>query len=768
MAHRPAACPGDWRPRTLRNAPDRASVASHATGPLPVGTLPYVIGAAMSHATDGPAARHPNRLAAEKSPYLLQHADNPVDWYPWGDEAFTAAAARDRPIFLSIGYSTCHWCHVMAHESFEDPIVAALMNEAFVNVKVDREERPDVDQVYMTVCQMMTGSGGWPLTVIMTPDRRPFFAATYIPRTSRMGRTGMLDLVPRVQQLWSSERDRLTESADAILGHLRSVGGSSSSDELDLERVLADAHRQLAARYDAVHGGFGTAPKFPSPHNLIFLLRYAASHDDTRAQSMVFDTLAAMRRGGIFDQIGFGFHRYSTDAEWRLPHFEKMLYDQAMHLLAVTEAYERRGEASMARTASEIMTYVLRDMRSADGAFSSAEDADSEGEEGRFYVWTLDELRAVLGTDDAAFAARVWGCTAEGNFADEATGRRTGANVLLLQADVDELPGRFGVEPQAFGARLESIRARLFGARDRRVHPLKDDKVLADWNGLMAAAAARAGRVFGCAEWIEAAGGSVEFVTTRLRSQDGRLMHRYRDGEVAVPAFLDGYAFVLWAHLELYDATFDPSWLVDAIGIADAALQDFWNDERGGFHFTSDRHERLPVRHADGYDGAMPSGNSVMADCLARLARLTGRTEYETRASATIDAFARDLQRAPSGHTHMLRAVMTLVSPSLEVVVAGAPGVPGFEALVSAVRDHAPPEAAVLVVPPGPEGDPLRRAAPFVEEHAPVEGRAAAYVCRDFACRLPTGDPGELVQLLGAARGGNGPDSSPKPPASTR
>jgi uncharacterized protein YyaL (SSP411 family) len=718
----------------------------------------------MSHASDGSTGRSHNRLAGEKSPYLLQHADNPVDWYPWGDEAFAAAASQDKPIFLSIGYSTCHWCHVMEHESFEDPIVAALMNEAFVNVKVDREERPDVDQVYMTVCQMMTGSGGWPLTIIMTPDRRPFFAATYIPRASRTGRMGMLDLVPRVQQLWSSERERLTASADEILGHLRSSANSSPAAEFDPEQVLGDAYRQLAARYDAVHGGFGTAPKFPSPHNLIFLLRYAAFDHAPDAQTMVLDTLAAMRRGGIFDQVGFGFHRYSTDAEWRLPHFEKMLYDQAMQLLAVTEAFERTGDDTLVRTASEIMTYVLRDMHSEAGAFLSAEDADSEGEEGRFYVWTLDELRAVLGAEDAAFAARVWGCTADGNFADEATGRRTGANVLMLEADLSELPDRLGVEPAVFDTRLESVRARLFDARDRRVHPLKDDKVLTDWNGLMAAAAARAGRVFGRPEWTDAARRSVDFVTSRMRTDDGQLMHRYRDGEVAVPAFLDGHALLLWAHLELYDATFEPRWLVDAIGLADDTLRDFWNEAGGGFHFTADHHERLPVRHTDGYDGAMPSGNSVMADCLARLARLTGRPEYEQRANETVAAFSRDIKRLPSGHTHMLRAVLTMAAPSFEVVLAGGQGTPGLEVLLDAVRAHAPPDTAVLVVPPGPTGDPLRRAVPFVDGHVPIDGRAAAYVCRDFSCRLPTADRDELVRQLTATPSDDGAEDDSATP----
>jgi uncharacterized protein YyaL (SSP411 family) len=713
----------------------------------------------MSDASRPPSPGRPNRLAHEKSPYLLQHAHNPVDWYPWGEEAFDLATEADKPIFLSIGYSTCHWCHVMEHESFEDPIVASLMNEAFVNIKVDREERPDIDQMYMTVCQMMTGSGGWPLTIIMTPDRRPFFAATYIPRTGRMGRAGMVDLVPRVQQLWNAERDRLTASADEIVAHLGSPRRSTSDRMLDAGHVLASGHRQLADRYDPRHGGFGSAPKFPSPHNLIFLLRYAASHDAPETGGMVRHTLAAMRRGGLFDQLGFGFHRYSTDAEWRLPHFEKMLYDQAMHLLAVTEAFARTRDDELVRTANEIMTYIIRDMRTPDGGFCSAEDADSEGEEGRFYVWTLDELREVLGADDATFAARVWSCTEEGNFADEATGRRTGANVLMLAHDLHELPAELGVDGAEFTARYDSVRRTLFDARERRVRPLKDDKILTDWNGLMSAAAVRAGTVFERRDWIDVGHDAVEFIAGRLRSHDGHLMHRYRDGEVAVPAFLDDVAFLTWARIELYEATFEPRHLRAALDLAESALRDFWDDESGGFHFTSDRHEQLPVRTADAYDGAMPSGNSVMAVCLARLARLTGRPELEARATATVDAFARDLERMPAAHTHLLQAVLLLSGPSTEVVLVGEPDSDDLQTLLATVRRHAPPDAAVMVIPTGEAGAALREEVPHVADHEMVGGRATAYVCRNFACHSPTNDRDELVRQLALA--GSSGESGP-------
>ncbi|MEJ2190652.1 MAG: thioredoxin domain-containing protein, partial [Acidobacteriota bacterium] len=476
--------------------------------------------------TPGRSARK-NHLAGEKSPYLLQHAGNPVDWYPWGEEAFARAEKEGRPIFLSIGYATCHWCHVMERESFADETVARLMNETFINIKVDREERPDIDQVYMTVCQMMTGSGGWPLTIIMTPDRQPFFAATYIPRESRFGRTGMLELVPRVLELWTTDRDRAYASAQQILDHLRQQDGPQAPGTLDAAAVGA-AFEQLAARYDPVHGGFGAAPKFPSPHNLLFLTRYWRTTGNPRALEMVEHTLERMRLGGIYDQVGFGFHRYSTDAEWLVPHFEKMLYDQAMLLAAYTEGWQATANPLFERTVREIVTYVLRDMTSPEGPFFSAEDADSEGEEGRFYLWTTEEARQVLGVQDAALAADLWNMSAEGNFTDEIVGGRTGRNILHRgtsvrgSSDTSSLPG------DLFAGRAENIREQLFAVRERRVHPLKDDKVLTDWNGLMAAALARAGNVFGEPEWIRAAERAVAFLTDNMMTASGRLLHRYR------------------------------------------------------------------------------------------------------------------------------------------------------------------------------------------------------------------------------------------------
>jgi uncharacterized protein YyaL (SSP411 family) len=687
-----------------------------------------------------------NLLGNEKSPYLLQHADNPVDWYPWGEEAFERAVKEDKPIFLSIGYATCHWCHVMEHESFEDPIVASLMNDAFINVKVDREERPDIDQVYMTVCQMLTGSGGWPLTIIMTSDKVPFFAGTYLPRESRYGRVGMMDLVPRVQQIWTSDREKVLESAENISSRLNMISQPRSTGRFD--PTLPDrAYAELDQRYDPVHGGFGSAPKFPSPHNLLFLARYAALKEKPRALEMVDGTLGAMRRGGVFDHVGFGFHRYSTDPEWLVPHFEKMLYDQAMLMLASTEAHLAGGNDRHRRTAEEIATYVLRDMTSPQGGFYSAEDADSEGEEGIFYLWTIDQLAETLGKEDGGFAASVWNATSDGNFADEASGEKTGSNILHRNADDVTTAKRAGVEESEFADRLVSVRSRLFADREERIHPLKDDKVLTDWNGLMAAAMARAGRVFAQPAWIEAAERSVAFVLDDMRDDKGRLHHRWRDDELSISAFLDDFVFLSWAMLELYDATFDPDYLRHALEFQQTVDELFWDTEHGGYFFAPVDGEELLVRQKEVYDGAIPSGNSVAAWNLLRLARLTGRTELEDKADEIFTAFAADTARGASAHSHMADAVLFASSPSLEIVIAGAPGSPDTESLLKVVRSRHLPQAVVLLVPPDADA-PVRSLAPFTDSHVPVDGKAAAYVCRDFACKMPTTSPDELARML--------------------
>ncbi|HJX13904.1 MAG TPA: thioredoxin domain-containing protein, partial [Dehalococcoidales bacterium] len=522
-----------------------------------------------------------NRLAREKSPYLLQHAANPVDWYPWGDEAFGKAARENKPVFLSIGYSTCHWCHVMAHESFEDPEVGRLLNEGFVAVKVDREERPDIDMLYMTVCQAMTGSGGWPLTILLTPDRRPFYAGTYIPRESRYGRLGLLELLPRIRELWTTRPNDLPDSAARITATLQRAVALPPGAELG-EDVLHRAWEELAPRFDTRYGGFGTAPKFPSPHNLTFLLRYGKRTGREEARDMVERTLRAMRRGGIHDHIGFGFHRYATDPTWLVPHFEKMLYDQALLATAYLEAYQATGREEYARTAREIFTYVRRDMTAPEGAFYTAEDADSEGVEGKFYVWTSAEIKQILAPGEADLFTRVFNIREEGNFADGAESGRTGHNIPHLTRPLEEISAELQIPLSKLEQKLEAIRRKLFTHREQRVRPHRDDKILTDWNGLMIAALALGARALGEPEYAAAARQAADFILNNLVGPDGRLLHRYRDGEAAIPAHLDDYAFLVHGLVELYEATFEVGYLERALALNRQLLEHFWDGGNGG------------------------------------------------------------------------------------------------------------------------------------------------------------------------------------------
>ncbi|MGP8284681.1 MAG: thioredoxin domain-containing protein, partial [Desulfomonilaceae bacterium] len=534
----------------------------------------------------------PNRLIDEKSPYLLQHAYNPVDWHAWGVEAFERAKQEDKPIFLSIGYSTCHWCHVMEKESFEDDEVAELMNKVFVSIKVDREERPDIDHTYMTVCQMMTGGGGWPLNIVMTADRKPFFAGTYFPKNSRHGRIGLIELSERIEHLWLNDRAQIDDATEKIVTALNVPAPRGVSGALDLE-VLRTAFQQLSQRFDPKYGGFGEAPKFPTPHNILFLLRYWKRSGDERSLQMVTKTLDQMRLGGIFDHVGFGFHRYSTDAQWLTPHFEKMLYDQAMLALAYTEAYQATRKISYKKTAEEIFDYVLRDLTSPEGAFYSAEDADSEGEEGKFYLWTLDEIREALPDTEANLVERAFNVFSMGNFKEETTQSLTGRNILHLKRPLEQLNGQLGFSEIQIQETWESARKRLFEIREKRVHPHKDDKILTDWNGLMIAALSKASRVFGDKAYAVAAGRAVNFIITSMRDTNGRLLRRYRLGEAGLSAHVDDYSFLVWGLLELYETTFEPQYLKIAVDLNKDFVQRFWDKEQGGFFFTANDSEKL-------------------------------------------------------------------------------------------------------------------------------------------------------------------------------
>ena len=702
--------------------------------------------------------RKPNRLIHEKSPYLQQHAHNPVDWFPWGEEAFALARAEDKPIFLSIGYSTCHWCHVMERESFEDEDIAALMRATLVAVKVDREERPDLDTLYMTFCQALTGRGGWPLTVVLTPDGQPFFAGTYFPKESGFGRMGMRDLLQRLYMAWKGNRQAVIDSASQILGAVRDQlaakeegGAQPGADDLDAAR------KELGMLFDAANGGFGGAPKFPSPHNLLFLLREYRRAKDPTCLAMVRATLDAMRRGGVFDHVGLGFHRYATDAVWLVPHFEKMLYDQALLAMAYTEGWLVTGEAAYERTAREIFDYVRRDLTSPEGAFYSAEDADSEGVEGKFYVWTAAEIREALPEADAALFASVYGLVEDGNYHDEATGAATGANIPFLADPLDAVAARMGLAPDALQTRLDGCRQTLLALREKRVRPLCDDKVLTDVNGLMIAALAKAARAFDDEDLAGRARRAADHILDRLLLPEGRLLHRLRQGEAAVTGMLDDYAFLAWGLTELYQTIFDPAYLGEAVTVAKAMLRHF-EDPAGGFFLTADDGETLLLRQKTAYDAAIPSGNSVAFFVLTTLYRLTGEKDFMESASRLAAFIAPRLAGHASGYVFFLCGLSQLLTPGAEVTIAGDPDAPDTQALARAIGSRYLPEVAVVLRPDDPEPE-IAALAPYTRFQLPVNGRAAAHVCRAGSCQPPTTDVAKMLVLL------EEPGAAPQPPA---
>lgn len=658
-----------------------------------------------------------NRLINEKSPYLLQHATNPVDWYPWGEEAFKKAKEEDKPVFLSIGYSTCHWCHVMARESFEDDEVAKVLNEIFVCIKVDREERPDIDNVYMAVCQAMTGSGGWPLSIFMTAEKKPFYAGTYFSKENRYGRPGIVELARAISEAWKHNRQELVQTGEKIVDHLqRGVEGKGTLDKA----ILDKAYAILSHNFDEVHGGFGRRTKFPTPHNLYFLLRYWKRTGQEQALHMVEKTLEAMGRGGIYDQLGFGFHRYSTDRKWLLPHFEKMLYDQALIAMAYLEAYQVTKNKEYGKKAKEILAYVLRDMTSPEGAFYSALDADSEGEEGRFYVWSIDEFKDALGVK-AEEAIGMFGLEKEGNFLEEASGQKTGKNVLWQKEVV-----------------LEDIREQLFAAREKRIRPMLDDKVLTDWNGLMIASLALGGRILE-GGFLKAAERAMGFVLGKLCKEDGRLFKRYRDGEASLVAHVDDYAFIIWALIELYESSFKVEYLKEALRLNEVLFEDFWDDSIGGYFFTARDSEELFVRNKEIYDGAIPSGNSVALLNNLRLARLTGNLELEKRAEDIMQAFAGEVKRHPSAYTMFLCGLDFYFGPGYEVVLTAGDG---LEELLGILREEFSPNTVVLL-----EEEGLEELVPFVADYRGGD-RARAYVCTDYACKAPVTEGQALRDML--------------------
>lgn len=692
-------------------------------------------------------ANKTNRLIREKSPYLLQHAQNPVDWYPWGEEAFEKAHREDKPVFLSIGYSTCHWCHVMEHESFNHEGVAKRMNQLFICIKVDREERPEIDNVYMTVARIMTGSGGWPLTIIMTPDKKPFFAGTYLPRESRHNRIGIMELMKEVEELWRNRRREVEVHADNIAASLGKIEYASMDGEPD-EALLDDAFRELVNAFDKDYGGFGTAPKFPAFHHLFFLLRYWKRKGIREALHMVTRTLDEIRKGGIYDHIGFGIHRYSTDERWLVPHFEKMLYDQALYALICIETWQITKKNTYKKTTEEIFSYILRDMTSPEGGFFTAQDADSEEEEGRFYLWEKSELKKVLGEKNAAFICRLYNVEKKGNYIDALEGRKTGKNILHLQASLNEFARKENLTDEALAEHLAEIRTKLFNKREKRVHPYRDDKILTDWNGLIIAALAKGARVFNKPAFAKAAGKAARFILNKLRSGKGRLYHRYREGEAGIDATLDDYAFFIFGLIELYEATFDTAILETALQLQQHMTEHFADTEKGAFYMTADDGERLLTRPMEIYDGGVPSGNSVAMSNLLRLAHMTGDADMELTAAKVGRAFSKNLTKAPTACSHMLASLESTMDTSCQVVIAGKRDADDTKSMLQSLTLEFLPNVAVLLKDTSTKDPTLSTLAPFTKDYKSLDGKATAYVCHNFRCSLPVIRADEMLKLL--------------------
>jgi uncharacterized protein YyaL (SSP411 family) len=691
------------------------------------------------------ATEKQNHLVNEKSPYLLQHATNPVDWYPWCEEAFEKAKKEDKPIFLSIGYSTCHWCHVMAHESFEDPKVAKLMNETFVNIKVDREERPEIDKIYMTVCQMFRRSCGWPLTIIMDADKHPFTAATYIPKESRFGQMGMLEFIPKIKDYWENNREELRIAAKEVVEQLKQM--DYSGEEALTQESLDAAFKEAKYLFDDIYGGTKGAPKFPTPHKLLFLLRYWNRTKDKQALAMVEKTLTAMRLGGIYDHIGFGFHRYSTDSQWLLPHFEKMLYDQALLIIAYAEAYQATKNTFYKETANEIITYVLRDLTSIDGGFYSAEDADSEGEEGKFYVWTTKEISGILPKADSELFLKVYNFDEKGNFKDEATKEFTKKNIPHLKQAINDIAKDIKIPLTELTEKLEAIRLKLFQYREKRIRPHLDDKVLVDWNGLMIAALAKAGRIFNNKDYITRAKKALDFILKKMVTESGQLFHRYREGDVAVQGFIDDYAFLIWALLELYETTFDAEYLKQAIHFNEVLLEHFWDNDKGGFFFTTDG-EEIITRKKEIYDGAIPSGNSVSLLNLLKLSRITMDLNFEDKAMAISKVFSFTIEQSLLAFAMFLTGLEFAFGPTFEVVIIGNKEEKDTKQMLKALREAYVPNKVVLFVPIGTESPKILEVTDFVKHKASKDGKATAHVCINRFCKFPTTDIDKMLELL--------------------
>lgn len=671
--------------------------------------------------------KYNNKLINEKSPYLLQHAHNPVNWFPWGEEAFEKAKTENKPIFLSIGYSTCHWCHVMERESFEDLEVAEILNKHFISIKVDKEERPDIDAVYMRVCQAMTGSGGWPLTIIMTPSQQPFFAGTYFPKNSRFNILGLLDLLKACAQQWGNNREQLIRSSNQIVKAVQ-TNGDKQAEKLSID-IIIKAKIQFVQSFDDVYGGFGTSPKFPSPHNLMFLLRLYKFDNDERCLLMVEKTLRQMYRGGIFDHIGFGFSRYSTDDKWLVPHFEKMLYDNALLLAAYLETYQITKDDFYKMTAEKIIDYIFREMTDESGGFYCAQDADSEGQEGKFYVFTQDEIKDVLGADDGEKFIDYFGVTPNGNF--------EGKNILnLLNNDSYDKHCDY----------IESLIPKLYDYRLTRTKLHKDDKILTSWNALMVTALAKAYEILGETKYLNAAEKGMKFILSSLTDKNGGMLVSYRNGKASGTGGLDDYAYTVWALLSLYKATFTAEHLKNAVSLNNEMVNRFWDNENGGFYLSAENAEKLIYRPKETYDGAIPSGNSVAAYCLIKLSAITADVKLQEIADIQLRFLANEAEEYPSGFSFALISILNVLNPSMEIVCALS-SEDDLQKLKQITRKKFLPNTTILVKDEK-NSQQIENIAEYTKECNVTDDKSTFYICENRACSQPIHDFSQLEKRL--------------------
>ena len=679
-----------------------------------------------------------NRLGLETSPYLLQHKDNAVDWYPWGPEALARARAEQKPIFLSIGYAACHWCHVMERESFDNPEIAALLNARFVNIKVDREERPDLDQIYMTAVQVMTRHGGWPMSVFLTPDLQPFYGGTYWPPYPRMGMPGFIQVIQGVDELWRTRRNEAVQQAAQLTQFLQQSNVPEAADLAVGQRLFQEAVAQLEREFDAVHGGFGVRPKFPHAMALQFLLRMWRRTGRDGLLKMVRLNLDKMASGGIYDHLGGGFARYSVDERWRVPHFEKMLYDNALLAGTYLDAYLVTGHGEYRRVVQETLDYVLTYMTDPAGGFHSSEDADSEGEEGKFYTWTRAEIKQVLGSRRSERFCYVYNVTDAGNF--------EGRNVLHRPQTIEQCAQRRGWDLDELQTELADCRRRLLEVRDRRVRPGKDDKVLLSWNALMIESLARAAVVFDEPKYLVAAAGAGNFILREMKRSDSRLLHTWRGGQARLDAYLDDYAFLIQSLVTLYESQFDEQWIDEAVRLADLVLEHFADPQAGGFFYTADDHEPLIARNKDFYESSVPSGNAIAAMAFLRLGVLCGRSDYLQAARGIVTAAAGLMQRVPSAVAQMLTAADMLLGPVPEIAIIGDPSHGDTGAVVSDLRRRYLPNRVVACRAPGREGG-SRHLAPLFQGKSLSGAEPTVYLCENFACQAPVSGRQAVIRL---------------------